>query len=152
MRATLEKYLLARIKFGTEDECWPWLGSRNQGYGRLMIGGKQCRAHRIVFEWKREKIPNGLQLDHLCRNRGCVNPKHLEIVDHRTNVLRGISPAAKRAKQTDCINGHALSGDNLGQDHRGHRKCNACQYIYHLRHRAKRRTTALASSSTKGEG
>jgi len=83
-------------------------------------------------------IPDGKQLDHLCRNHACVNPSHLEVVSGRENVVRGIGPTAKNAKKTHCVNGHALTPENLYRHSpAGGRKCKACA-IRNAREREKR--------------
>lgn len=71
-------------------------------------------------------IPEGMDLDHTCRNRGCVNPEHLEPVTTQVNTLRGIGPTAENARKTHCKHGHPLEGDNLYVDPEGKRKCRAC--------------------------
>lgn len=115
--------------------CWLWTGTvSNNGYGLLMvrrdIPGKwrqrKVLAHRAVYEASRDLIPNGLTLDHLCRNRLCVNPDHLEPVTLVENVMRGMSPLAIKARQTHCIHGHELRGVNLYVTRDGRRKCRAC--------------------------
>lgn len=80
-----------RSEFTRSDNgCWNWNGAKNhKGYGRKFFSGKNKYAHRVYFQIMRGSIPKGFQLDHLCRNRSCVNPDHLEIVTNETNYLRG---------------------------------------------------------------
>lgn len=108
--------------------CWLWSGQRTvEGYGQYSIGHKPVSAHRMIYALERGPIPGGLTLDHLCRVPCCVNPSHLEPVTLRENILRGYGPPAQRRRQTTCINGHALSGDNLYVwDQKGWRQCRAC--------------------------
>ena len=74
----------------TESGCWEWQGEKNRnGYGRVWIGGKRLMVHRVVFELLVGPIPEGLVLDHLCRNRPCCNPEHQDPVTVRENTLRG---------------------------------------------------------------
>lgn len=102
-----------------EDGCWQWTGAieLSQGYGQIRTGGpgggRRTRAHRVAYELYVGPIPEGLQIDHLCRNRGCVNPSHLEAVDSRTNTLRGEGISAQYARRTICGKGHSLEGENL---------------------------------------
>lgn len=112
-----------------ERGCWEWVGTTNlDGYGRMYVAGRLKQAHREMYERVNGPITTGLTLDHLCRNRVCINPDHLEAVPHRVNVLRGNGWAGKHARQTHCSQGHPLSGDNLvaAESLRGSRRCRIC--------------------------
>ncbi len=92
--------------------CWDWLGEINKkGYGRLEYNGKRIKAHRYFYEYFVKPIPNGLEIDHLCRNKRCVNPKHLEAVTHRENIIRAWRERIKDIP--NCLYGHPYSGNNL---------------------------------------
>ena len=97
--------------------CWSWLGARDQkGYGQIQRGGRgggRVRAHQVAYELVVGPVPDGLQLDHLCRNPNCVNPAHLEPVTGRENVLRGRTIVAAKAAQTHCHRGHELTEANI---------------------------------------
>ena len=95
--------------------CWIWTGYTDpNGYGnfRRWRHNVTRSAHRIAWEWLRGPIPTGLQLDHLCRVRACVNPDHLEPVTPKINQHRGYGEAAKHVRQTHCIHGHAFTPEN----------------------------------------
>jgi len=90
-----------------EGGCWHWVGAlQPNGYGRVKVGGRALMAHRAVYEAVCGPIPDGLQLDHLCRNRGCVNPAHLEPVTQLENTLRGNSAGAICRRTGRCLKGH----------------------------------------------
>ncbi|NEE06902.1 HNH endonuclease [Streptomyces sp. SID7499] len=114
------------------DGCWLWTAAtfKATGYGQFREGGRGSRvrtAHRVAYELLVGSVPAGLQLDHLCRNRRCVNPAHLEPVTNRENGLRGTSFAAVNAAKTHCVRGHAFDTDNtLTSPATGHRRCRAC--------------------------
>lgn len=104
-----------------EDGCWEWLGTRcAKGYGVFSLRSRQWKAHRLLFLLEHGRLP-GQDLDHLCSNRGCVNPQHLEEVDIVTNVMRGDSPLARNARKTNCPCGRAYSWRG-----KGHRYCPTC--------------------------
>jgi len=111
-------------KSGGDAACWPWTGpTTSWGYGTF---GRHAVAHRRAYELAVGPIPAGYQIDHLCRNRGCVNPTHLEAVTKRDNILRGTSPSALAARQTHCAQGHPFAGDNLFIVS-GRRVCGICR-------------------------
>ena len=98
---------------GKKTHCWPWMKCiANQGYGSFWNGKRVMGAHRFSYELHVGKIPNGLEIDHLCRNPRCVNPSHLETVSKRVNILRGVGRGALNAKKTHCDNGHEFTKAN----------------------------------------
>lgn len=124
---------------------WWWTGAtagtsrRNpEGYGRIsaVIDGKSrtVYAHRFFFELLEGPIPDGLQIDHLCRVTLCANPDHLEPVTPSTNTRRSkLHPSRAHAAKTHCINGHPFSGENLRLNPDGKRGCRACGAAHHQR-------------------
>jgi len=95
------------------ETCWNWIASRRHGdYGQFSDGKKQVMAHRWSYEHFVGPIPKGLTIDHLCRNPKCVNPKHLEAVTIKENVLRGLAPSAINKRKTHCIYGHEFNVKN----------------------------------------
>jgi hypothetical protein len=113
------------------ETCWLWTSSVNRGgYGILKnpVGSSSeyCYAHRLSYEMHRGSIPDGMQIDHLCRVRHCVNPDHLEVVTFTENVLRGESLPAQNKRKQFCVNGHEFSPDNTYIRPDGYRSCRAC--------------------------
>ncbi len=109
------------------DHCWLWTASLNtSGYGQFMLNGRPQRAHRIAYELLRAEIPDGLQIDHLCRVRRCVNPWHLDPVPNAVNAERARPYRAVRQLKQHCPSGHAYSPENTYSDPRGHRRCREC--------------------------
>ena len=129
MNLALEERFWSKVD--KSDGCWVWTAWNNgQGYGRFSGGRGATYAHRFSYELARDAIPDGLQLDHLCRNRGCVNPAHLEPVTNRENALRGAT-----ATKTHCKHSHPFDVGNTYITPAGHRDCRAC----HRRNEASRR-------------
>jgi hypothetical protein len=122
--------------------CWIWTAALNRsGYGQFRLTGQRgtSSAHRVVYEAERGPIPNGMTLDHLCRNRCCVNPDHLEPVTHRENVLRSpLTLASINAGKTHCQHGHEFTAENTYTRPRG-RMCRECHRLRSLRDRARSR-------------
>jgi hypothetical protein len=107
------------------DDCWIWTAYKKDGYGHAQFSGKLHQAHRLIYETLKGPIPEGLHLDHLCRNRSCVNPDHLEPVTPHENILRG----AKGRLKTHCVKGHLLSDENVYYHaKRNARHCIVCKY------------------------
>lgn len=90
LRPSVEQRFWAKVDRRGSDECWPWTGAKLQhGYGHLKVGESYPPAHRVAYELLVGPIPEGLQIDHLCRVRDCVNPAHLEPVTNAENGRRG---------------------------------------------------------------
>ena len=125
------KRFAAKLNVSAEGECLLWAGGINtDGYGVFHLRGKTVRAHRAAYEHWKMPIPTGLQIDHLCRVRDCVNPDHLEPVTQSENALRGDVGAAWAKIQlgkTQCPRGHAYSEENTYRPARGERQCRACR-------------------------
>lgn len=107
--------------------CWEWTASKSSsGYGRFLFHGRLWQAHRIAFEVLCWPVPLALDIDHLCRNRACCNPSHLEPVTRKENIRRGVSPCAANAKKTCCSNGHPYAETTTN----GWRFCGICKSEY----------------------
>ncbi len=119
--------LLNKVVF-QEDGCWFYSGGTARGYGKIGSGGgkgRQLTAHIVTYEYFRENVPEGLQLDHLCRVTQCVNPWHLEAVTPRENYLRSSNRNAKRHLANRCKYGHSLEDSYIRPN--GTRACRACR-------------------------
>lgn len=117
------------------DGCWLWRGGKTRpdwrGYAIYRIaGGKTFLLHRRLWQDHRGPLRNDQQLDHLCRNRACINLDHLEVVSPRTNnVVRGEGHAALNAKKTSCPQGHPYDDKNTRIDRQGRRHCRECERV-----------------------
>ena len=123
MLPTLGERFTSKVSFG---QCWHWRASlfRN-GYGQFRHATGRL-AHRYAWEVFNGPILDGLNIDHLCRVRNCVNPNHMELVTRGENVLRGVGPTAINARKTHCSLGHALEGANLQPSKLPARSCRTC--------------------------
>lgn len=123
--------------------CWEWQGptcGTNNNYGRFHSHGKKIMAHRFAYMELVGDIPNGYEIDHLCRNPSCVNPNHLEVVTRRENILRGLLPEIMRQRQLDkthCPKGHPYDETNTYITPRGKRDCRLCHIEALRRYREK---------------
>lgn len=114
-----------------KNGCWNFNGYKNQkGYGKFSVNDKVMMAHRASFLIHGGIIPGGFTIDHTCKNRGCVNPAHLEAVPHRVNLLRGNTVTAINHNKTHCTKGHAFNAANTIIDKTGRRRCKICNLTW----------------------
>ena len=115
--ASVEDRFYQKVHPEPNTGCWIWGGGLAYlDYGTFFYEGRLQPAHRVSYMLERGTIPEGLHVDHLCRNHWCVNPDHLEPVTRSENSIRGIGPAITKARheaKTHCVKGHERSGDNL---------------------------------------
>lgn len=124
MNKPIRDRILERVAVDAQG-CWVWQRGRHKdsGYAVITVNDRQRLAHRVSYETFVGPIPDGLTIDHLCRNTSCVNPEHLDPVTMRENALRGTSPAAANARKTTCQEGHPF--DRV--DPTGRRICRTCK-------------------------
>lgn len=142
---TIEKFA-ARFVISNSG-CWEWKAGMNiQGYGRFYDSPKVQAAHRFGYEIVKGKVPDNLQVDHLYRNRKCVNAAHLEAVTPRENTIRGNTLASLNSKKTECIHGHKYTPENTTVVRSNHlkRACKECNRI-----RSRKQQRLLRSRSTR---
>ena len=113
-RKTLEERFNEKWHLDPETGCWIWHAAKSGGYGRIKSPGGQdaLHAHRVSYELHRGDIPDGLVIDHLCRNTACVNPSHLEPVTNKENTMRGENMTAQNVLKTHCPRGHEDTLEN----------------------------------------
>lgn len=139
MRTYVKGTLLERLEHYIDktEGCWFWTGGYSStGYGAIGVDGKGRSPHRVLYELMVGPVPEGLDLDHLCRNRKCVNYSHLEPVTRRVNLLRGETTlAAKNAAKTHCLRGHEFTECNTYIGNRKGNKIRECRECKRLRAR-----------------
>lgn len=133
-------------KVDASGVCWEWTGAKNpDGYGNVTRQGKTLKAHRYAYSLLVEPIPADMEADHRCFNRACVNPDHLDIVDHETNSRR--ARRARAGSATYCGKGHEYSDDNSyvwdGRPN-GNRKCRKCSAQAQREYRARKKLESVS--------
>lgn len=131
-KLTPEERFWSKVCFGDGEGCWTWTASKNSGgYGQFRMNGTNNLAHRVAYVWQFGEIPEGLPLDHLCRNRPCVNPWHAEPVTTMVNFHRSHHPHANAVRPTRlCHKGHLMTEGNLRIASPGRERCLTCYQEY----------------------
>jgi hypothetical protein len=121
---------ISKFECDGETGCWNWKAAISKnGYGNFSVRHVVYYAHRIAYQLYVGPIPDGMTIDHLCRNTRCVNPAHLEVTSQRTNILRGTGPTARHARLTHCRQGHPYDLLNTHVKRDGSRSCRECNRL-----------------------
>ena len=147
--ASKKRFMSRTIK--TSGGCWVWQGATPRGYGRISVEGRVVQAHRYSYELFVGPIPAGMTIDHLCRVHGCVNPKHLEPVTFRENVLRGTAPTAINGKKTHYKYGHSLVDENNLRALKYGRGCRECHRLREAERRFSKAKAGLTCRTEDGK-
>ena len=128
--------VMAKIHI-TDDGCWEFVGARTPaGYGKVKVDGKLVTTHRLMLAHHLgEPIPDGVEIDHRCRNKPCCNPAHLELVTHQENCRRGWGGRLP----DKCRNGHVYDEINTRMTPDGYRECRKCNRESTRRYKARLR-------------
>ena len=127
-----------------ENGCAIWPGRLKKGYAEVSYQSKKRKLHRLLYEYFVGTVPEGMVLDHLCRNRACGNFAHLEPVTVGVNVLRGESFSAVNKQKATCLRGHVLEGENIRISKDGKRICRPCMRDHGKKHRNKKKAIATS--------
>lgn len=155
MNRPIRERLLSKTVINWETGCWEWTAARDRdGYGQIGFNGQVRGAHRVAYTVLVAEVPSDLQLDHLCRNRACINPAHLEPVTVLVNTLRGSSFAAVNAAKTHCDKGHPFNNANTyyRETKKGPaRACRACNSAAVARYKARKAQAASQEARKPGD-
>ncbi len=140
-KALSDRYTISETNYYDGTPCWEWqLSLDKDGYGRFKIHKKGHRAHRVAYEVYVEPLSSELVIDHLCRNRACCNPMHLEAVTSQENILRGELTLREKSK-THCPQGHEYNEENthytVSKKGTTWRQCRACWALKRKKRKAK---------------
>lgn len=141
-QVTAKERFWQHVDTGSPNACWIWTGARNRdGYGHFYVSGKLVAVHRFSFELHKGPIPEGMEIDHLCRTHPCVNPLHLDAVSHQTNNRRGVHP---NSFKNACSQGHSYDLLNTmyvrGKSGTVQRRCRQCSRLWHRKWKSHRTT------------
>ena len=142
--------IFSKMKIPNGVSCWTWKASSARGYGKVSWKGKAVHTHRLMYSWAvgpiPHYIPGGMELDHLCKNKICCNPSHLELVTPKINIARSTGVCGLNANKTHCKRGHLLEGGNLiPQLASRRRECVTCHNARQRAYHAKKRLAAAGS-------
>lgn len=126
-----------------DGDHWRWGGAIDPtGYGRISVNGRMLYVHRYAYELFVGPIPEGYQIDHLCRVRDCWRPSHLEAVTQRENLLRGEGFPGIAHRKTHCKWGHEFTPENTLLSKTGLRNCRECNRAYSREYQRRQRNAA----------
>lgn len=145
-----------KVKVNPGTGCWEWQAAKRDGYGNYSVqvdgNHRNVSAHRFAYEALVGPIPEGFEIDHLCKNRSCCNPSHLEVVTGTENTRRGDSPSGLNARKTHCNQGHEYNDENCYfLPNGGGRRCRVCKLDQERIRRDKGGSRTPVSIQTKGQ-
>lgn len=142
----------AKVAEPNSNGCREWLGRCNRnGYGQFYVNGRMVSAYKWLWEQTNGPVPDGLELDHKCRNRACIEPSHLEPVTHQVNIRRGNTGGmGYNQRKTHCKRGHPFSGNNLYLYPNGDRGCRACTHAHHDKYKSQKRVVTNRGKQALG--